>query len=591
MPTRSVVVSQILDTVPVPAFIALHSGNIVYANRSLLAVAGQPAMVDMERTVFGLGIFHNPAEYRGFIQSFKHGGSTRRLILPAGRLKNDRRTLVLHASQVSYDGVSALCGIVNRTPVDEESLHDGQDGLAASVLDEVAAFTMRIDSSGSPIFINLPLLIELGFSRNDTPRSLSHIDGEQNAEDIALQLKQALSAGSATYQTSFLRKNGTLLPVEVTVKPLRKVDYQGQFMLTAHDLTRQREAERLRQTLELELSKVSTQLARRSALASEKFAGKQAYTIVSKSPVYERVLQKIEQVAPTDSTVLITGETGSGKELIARAIHARSRRASRPLVILNCGALPADLIESELFGYRKGAFTGARGDHLGRFELADEGTLFLDEIGEMPMLLQTRLLRVLQDGEFTPLGAKESIQTDVRIIAATNRNLRERVTEGSFRSDLFFRLNVFPIHSPALRERPGDIPALVAHFIEKHGAPGRPPQKVRPEDLQLLQQYPFEGNVRELENIIQRALIVSAGEYLDIVLEQRGDSPVHPERNSYEPRGASEVVSFDEMQRRYIVRVLELTEGKVSGKAGAAEMLGLNAQTLFSKIRKLGIKR
>ena len=169
MPTHSAVIGQILDTVPVPAFIALQNGNIVYANRSLLTVAGQPALVDMERTVFGLGIFHNPAEYRGFIQSFKHGGSTRRLILPAGRLKNDRRTLVLHASQVSYDGQSGLCGIVNRTPVDEESLHDEQDGLTASVLDKVAAYTMRIDSSGSPTFMNLPLLIELGFPVG-TPR-------------------------------------------------------------------------------------------------------------------------------------------------------------------------------------------------------------------------------------------------------------------------------------------------------------------------------------------------------------------------------------------------------------------------------------
>lgn len=591
MPSHSAEIGKILDTVPMPAFIALHSGSIVYANKSLLNIAGQPDLVDMERTVFGLGIFHNPAEYRGFLQSFKHGGSTRRLVLPAGRLKNDRRNLVLFASRVTYGGEASLCGIISRAPIDDEVLRDGQDNLSDALMDKFGAFALRIDSSGSLTFINLPLLIELGFERTDTPPRLSRIDAEQNAEDIAGHLQKALTRGSATYETSFLRKNGTLIPVEVTVKPIRRLEYQGQFLLTAVDLTQHREIERQRQVLELELSKVTTQLARRSALASEKFSGKFGYKIVTQSSVYQRVLEKIDQVAPTDSTVLITGETGSGKELIARAIHARSRRASRPLVILNCGALPADLIESELFGYRKGAFTGARGDHLGRFELADEGTLFLDEIGEMPMLLQTRLLRVLQDGEFTPLGAKESIQTDVRIIAATNRNLRERVTEGSFRSDLFFRLNVFPIHSPALRERPGDIPALVEHFIGKHGPPGRPAQKIRPGDLERLQQYPFEGNVRELENIIQRALIVSTGEYLDIVLEQRDTGHSPPDNDGYQLAEPTEVVSFEEMQRRYITRVLQLTDGKVSGKNGAAELLGLNAQTLFSKIRKLNISR
>ena len=299
-------------------------------------------------------------------------------------------------------------------------------------------------------------------------------------------------------------------------------------------------------------------------------------------------------MAPTDTTVLITGETGTGKELIARAIHAQSSRMNKPMVILNCGALPADLIESELFGYRKGAFTGAQQDHLGRFELADEGTLFLDEIGEMPMQLQTRLLRVLQDGEFTPLGARQSIHTDVRIIAATNRNLRDRVTEGKFRADLYFRLNVFPIHSLALRERREDIPLLIDHFIEKYTREGQPVPQVAPKDLELLQQHPFYGNIRELENLVQRALIVSEGPYLRFETERlvttaEVEAAAAPAPGRPPTRGS--VLTFEEAQRQHIMQVLQLTDGKVSGKGGAAELLAMNAQTLFSKMRKLGISR
>ena len=590
MSSNSTELGKILETVPNPGFIALQNGNIVYANKSLIAVAGQPDLVEMDRTVFGLGIFHNAAEYRGFIRSFKHGGSTRRLVLPIGRLINAPKPLVLFATRIIYQGSPALCGVISRIRIDDDVIRDSGEDNSDLVIDKLNCYAIRINGNGKAIFINLPLLIELGLDRNQPPPHLSEIDAEQNSQDIENLLKTALSRGSVTFETSFQRKNGTLIPVEVTIKPIRKVEYKDQFMVTAYNLTKRREEESQRQSLEIELHKVTTQLERRSVLINENYSDKFSYKIVSQSPRYAKVLQQINQVAPTDSTVLITGETGTGKELIARAIHGRSARAGRPLVILNCGALPADLIESELFGYRKGAFTGARGDHLGRFELADEGTLFLDEIGEMPMLLQTRLLRVLQDGEFTPLGAKESIQTDVRIIAATNRNLRERVSNGTFRSDLYFRLNVFPIHSPALRERTEDIPALVEHFIKKH-APQRPsPVKIRPEDISRMQRYHFDGNVRELENIIQRALIVSDGDYLEIALDRFGQQ-TGPAGQPELPVMEQDVLTFEEMQRRHILSVLHITEGKVSGKNGAAELLGLNPQTLFSKMRKLGINR
>ena len=582
---------QILETVPFPGFIALQDGNIVCANTSLLKVAGQPDLVNLDRSVFGLGIFHNPAEYRGFLQSFKHGGGPRRLVLPLGRLNNSHRPLVLFASRVTFRGVPCLCGVISRTRVGEEVIRNTYDEDNDALLDKIDNFVIRVEQTGRPIFVNSSLLIELGYERAEEFPFLGTVDVEHDAAALQQYMNTALSRGSVSYETLFQRKNGTLLPVRVALKPIRKVEYKDQFLLTAYNLTEQRGEQRTRQELEMEVNRLGKQLERRSALIKEKFGTGTDSRIISKSPNYARVLEQIEQVAGTDSTVLITGETGTGKELIAKAIHARSLRAARPLLVLNCGALPADLIESELFGYRRGAFTGARNDHLGRFELADEGTLFLDEIGEMPMLLQTRLLRVLQDGEFTPLGATESVQTDVRIIAATNRNLRERVTEGTFRADLFFRLNVFPIHSLPLRERREDIPELVDHFIRKYSPAGRTPPRVRAEDLERLTRYDFEGNVRELENLIQRALIVSTGDYLEIALE-RAPRPPRPAAAGEAPVAQEpEILDFEEMQRDHIIRVLEMTDGKVSGKGGAAELLGLNPQTLFSKMRKLKITR
>ncbi|MCP9235668.1 sigma 54-interacting transcriptional regulator [Lewinella sp. JB7] len=595
MPELAEALVKILETVPFPAFVALSDGSIVVANSSLTGISGQPDLATMDRTLYGLGIFHNPAEYRGFLQSFKHGGGPRRLVLPVGRFGSDHRPLVLFASRIEYAGESALCGIITRNAngggaeTIREYTPSGNDDL----LDKLGCFTMRVDAEGKLLYVNFPMQLELGIQRKKQLPHLTRIDAENDSAAIKRLLELARNHGSTTYETTYQRENGTLIPVEALVKAMRKPEYDGQFLITAFDITEKRRAQRELQTLEIENEKLLLQLESRAAQVDTKPASQDSQRIISESPAYVRVLRQIEQVASTNSTVLITGETGTGKELIARAIHAASRRAARPLVILNCGALPAELIESELFGYRKGAFTGARGDHLGRFELADEGTLFLDEIGEMPMLLQTRLLRVLQDGEFTPLGARESVHTNVRIIAATNRDLRKRVAEGTFRSDLYFRLNVFPIHSVPLRDRPEDIPVLVDHFIRKYAPPHRARPVLRPHDLARLADYPFDGNVRELENIIQRALIVSSGKYLEINLE----SYITASSSATAPAAAvqvplpGQVLDFTEMQRQHIQSVLNLTDGKVSGKGGAAEILGLNPQTLFSKMRKLGIDR
>jgi len=294
------------------------------------------------------------------------------------------------------------------------------------------------------------------------------------------------------------------------------------------------------------------------------------------------VLQKVERVAPTGSTVLITGETGTGKELVARAIHSESPRRDRPLVKVNCAALSSNLIESELFGHEKGAFTGAVARKVGRFELADGATLFLDEIGEVPFEIQPKLLRVLQDGEFERLGSTRTITVDARIIAATNRDLWKEVQAGRFRADLFYRLNVYPINVPPLRQRREDIQPLVEHFVGVFSKKvGKEITSVEPATLEALRSYIWPGNVRELANVIERAVITSPGAVLHIsklTEASPGGSPRQPSK------------TLEEVEREYIIAVLEATVWRIEGPSGAAKILGLNPSTLRTRMDKLGIQ-
>ncbi len=306
--------------------------------------------------------------------------------------------------------------------------------------------------------------------------------------------------------------------------------------------------------------------------------------IISTSKSFKKVLRNVEQVAVTDATVLILGETGTGKELIARALHTTSLRKERPLVKVNCAALPANLIESEIFGHEKGAFTGALSRKQGRFELADRGTIFLDEIGDLPLDLQAKLLRVLQEGEFERVGGTQTIKVDVRVMAATNRNLEESTRSGAFREDLFYRLNVFPITLPPLRERGEDIPLLVNHFIKKYeGKLGKKISRVPQKVMKTLQAYHFPGNVREVENIIERAIILARDETLQL------DESLELLKSSAAP--AENVGTLAEIERSHIVSVLQETNWRIEGTKGAALRLGINPNTLRSRMQKLGINR
>src|SRR5467141_1373788 len=305
--------------------------------------------------------------------------------------------------------------------------------------------------------------------------------------------------------------------------------------------------------------------------------------IIGNSSALESVLEQVERVAPTDSTVLIQGETGTGKELIARAIHNLSARYGRPFIKLNCAAIPFDLLESELFGHERGAFTGAIAQKIGRFELADKGTLFLDEVGDIPPALQPKLLRVLQEQEFERLGSTRTHQVDVRLVAATNRNLMDMANRGEFRSDLYYRLNVFPVLLPPLRARREDIPALVTHFVEILGRRmGRQIEHIPPETMSALSSYQWPGNIRELQNLIERAVILSNHGVLPNPLPTAGtrDVIISPA-----------ATTLRDSERTLIPHTLAAAGWVLGGSAGTAAKLGLKRTTLIHKMKKLGISR
>jgi PAS domain S-box-containing protein len=399
---------------------------------------------------------------------------------------------------------------------------------------------------------------------------------------IALDIRRRVLSGEEIdgEEVECRRADGSPLWIQVSARPVRSADgvsAGGRVMaqdITAHK--RAEEANRISEYLQEEIKSVHN-----------------FEEIVGQSRALGEALKKVQLVAETDSSVLILGETGTGKELVARAIHSASKRSGRPLIKVNCAALPAGLIESELFGHERGAFTGASERRTGRFELADGGSIFLDEVGEMPLEVQTKLLRVLQEQEFERVGGTKTIRADVRVIAATNRDLEKAIGEGTFRRDLYYRLNVFPVRLPSLRERPEDIPLLVSYFVGRYAAKiGRRIERVPGEAMERLVAYPWPGNVRELENVIERAVILSAGASLDLsgeilpgVEPGAGSAVQRPD-----PRGDG-TRSLEQVERDHIVTTLKQTGWRIDGPQGAARLLELNPNTLRSRMKKLGIQR
>jgi len=419
--------------------------------------------------------------------------------------------------------------------------------------------------------------------RNMLP--MDFFDKKEHAK-VEATLEQIFTHGEATVEATLVTKSGKKIPhvysaVRTTIgdKPV--------LMGFGIDISEQKQAEqRLRQALST-IELLTDQLEAECLYLGEEIKLMHDYEhIIGDSEVMQYVFYSIEQIAPTDTTVFIQGESGTGKELVARAIHHGSKRRELPLIKVDCSALPENLIESELFGHEKGAFTGAAEKRIGRFELADNATIFLDEIGELPLELQKKLLRVLQDGEFERLGSSKVRHTNTRVIAATNRDLEAEVNKGLFRKDLWYRINVFPLSVPPLRERNGDIELLANWILNKvQRRLGKRIKEIPNDVMNDLKAYSWPGNVRELENVIERAVIITSGKRLRLA------SPLKtPEAKTVIPQNTP-MKSLAEMERDYILLALEKSNWNISGKGGAAELLGLNASTLRGRMRKHGINR
>jgi PAS domain S-box-containing protein len=395
----------------------------------------------------------------------------------------------------------------------------------------------------------------------------------------------------------FWRKDGSMFPVEYTSTPIVEHGMLIGAVIIFRDISDRKEAEdNLRSALE-QVKSLQRRLEEENAYLQEEIRTEYNYReIIGSSAAIRQVIQKIQQVAPTNTTTLITGESGTGKELIARAMHVSSKRSERPLIRVNCAAIPRDLFESEFFGHVRGAFTGATRDRAGRFELAHGGTLFLDEVGEIPLELQGKLLRILQEGQYERIGEEKTRNVDVRIIAATNKDLAAEVVAKNFREDLYFRLQVFPIHLPPLRERPEDIPWLASHFLQTICRKlNKRDIHLNQSDIRRLVNYHWPGNVRELENVIERAVIVTQAGRLRLDLPTPDESPkiisTSPEQVAAESTTLtteSERVARDRMT---IIQALDQAGGKVFGEGGAAQLLGLKPTTLASRMKRLSIEK
>jgi formate hydrogenlyase transcriptional activator len=381
--------------------------------------------------------------------------------------------------------------------------------------------------------------------------------------------------------------------VEYTSTPIRDRGIVVGAVIVFHDVTERRDAEEKLRAALAEVDRLRERLERENAYLQEEIRIEiSPHGIIGNSAAIQKTLRQVQLVAPTDASVMVTGESGTGKELVARAIHEASERRDRPLIRVNCAAIPRELFESEFFGHVKGAFTGALRDRLGRFELADGGTLFLDEVGEIPIELQGKLLRVLQEGHFERVGDERTRAVDVRVIAATNRDLKQEVQRGRFREDLYFRLNVFPIETLPLRERRDDIPLLAQHFLSNETSERKTGLRLLEADARRLSRYDWPGNVRELQNVIERAVILSHNGRLRIDLpDQSAHAPVTVRDAARE--AANVVLTDDEVrsfERANILAALKASGGKVFGRGGAAELMDIKPTTLASRIKALKIE-
>ncbi len=480
-----------------------------------------------------------------------------------------------------------LCMPIITTKIENDNLKLRYELILKSIGEGVYG----LDKEGNTTFVNPAAEKMTGWSEQDLIGKVvhefhhhSHEDGTSYPVHDCPVYKTVRDGRQREVGTEvFWRKDGTCFPVEYIATAIEKDHEIVGAVIVFKDISERKKSERQLESALKQVEELKEQLQADNRYLMDEIQSQHNFSrIIGEGPALNQILTQIEHVAPTDASVLIQGESGTGKELIARSIHSASRRRDRPLVKVNCGAISPSLVESELFGHEKGSFTGALQRRIGRFELADGGTLFLDEVGELPVDIQVKLLRVIQEGELERLGSNQTLNVDVRIIAATNRNMQSMVDQGAFRSDLFYRLSVFPIQAVSLRQRKEDIPLLVKHILDRLNLRlGKQFTGVSDKGMHALLHYNWPGNIRELQNVLERAAIVGSPPTLNIL-----DLP-----NSRQQKAVNSkpLLSLHEAEKSYIKKVLISVNGTIAGKEGAARILDLPPSTLRSKMKKLGI--
>ena len=477
----------------------------------------------------------------------------------------------------------------------KKQISENDPGLAQFTIERADDAIFWHDCDARIQHVNPAACDLLGYSREElVGLTIQDINPNSTPKSWARFWKELQEKKVVVFEDDHRTRDGRVIPLETKVN---FIEYKGREYAVSfsRDISERKKNEEEKSQAYREICRLREQLELENEYLQEEVSELRTFGgFVGQSPALQNILRQIEMVAPTDAGVLITGESGTGKELIAHEMHKRSDRNVRRMIRVNCASIPRELYESEFFGHVKGAFTGAVKDRAGRFELAHEGTLFLDEVGEIPLELQSKLLRVLQEGTFERVGDEKTRNTDVRIIAATNRDLKREVDEGRFREDLYYRLNVFPIDVPPLRKRTEDIPLLAAHFLYLTAKKLNHPQpKLSQANMNQLQAYGWPGNVRELQNVIERAVITSQSGKLHFDLPASKLSREAPVPTPRGHKAEEKVLTFEEIKqldRSNILAALEQTDGKVFGKGGAAELLDTRPTTLASRIKRLGLK-
>jgi PAS domain S-box-containing protein len=559
-------------------------GNIVYMNQAYKKLTGYTQNEKVRLNIYDVNHEMDEEGWKALWISMK--SEKKSIIETFHYTKNgDKIPVEVYTNFLTFEGEEYICAFLRN--MSERQVKTRPQRLAQITLEHNPMMVLWVEESGKIIYANQAACRQLEYEKtelvgkNITDTSTSYPDIRMWKARWRIMKEEEGNA----YEETQITKSGRVIPVEVS---RHYIDYEGEEFICVFlkDITERKIQE---SKIEGNLHKSLTQRAQLTkeikVLRNEMKTKSSLSSIVTNSNNYMQVLAEVRRVAETNATVLITGETGTGKELLAKAVHELSERSDKTFIKVNAAVIPENLFESELFGHEKGSFTGAIQARQGRFESADGGTIFLDEIGEMAIGLQAKLLRVLQEGEFERVGGTKTLKVDVRVVAATNRDLEQMVNDGKFREDLYYRLNVFPIHNLPLRERIEDVPFLVKFFLKKYARKiGKAVKEVSAADLKDLMKYNFPGNVRELENMVERAIILSSGQSLNLSAVLKAEKKKSRKKVNLNQ-------TLDEVQRLHIIKTIKMCGGRISGKNGAALILGMKDKTLYSRIKKLGIEK